>query len=524
MPTFDSLYGSDLLGKLCMADRLIFKGHLTGLFHQGAFARFLSRQGVLLKDFASFAEQATAELKAHLQALAAAAQRPYRYLEGAHTHASGHSKEDIAREILAQGGVPDGLICILATVEPCRAFTVRAQRETHRLEAILRPRKCLHFYLYYLHPDFGFMHVRIQSWFPFQVQIYINGREWLARQLDRKGISYQRFDNALLEVGDLAYATQRCQRFFKLPWHKHLDRLVAPLNPWISRISKAGFGSYYWVVDQCEIATDLMWKSRAALGRHLPRFIEHAVLELSAEDTLRFLGRKPNGNLKGEVTSSLKRRPEGYRVKFRMRRNSIKMYDKHSVLRIETTINNPGEFKVWRTKQGSTSDAKPQQMPMRKGVADFWRFLEVAQQANERFLQALAEAVPTPAAVQALEEISKPHRRRGRQIPRFNPVTTKDLKLFLAAMIGDHLLNGFRNRDLRRCLYRTPSRTRREDRRRCERVSRLIAKLRGHGLIRKVPGCRLYRVTAKGQRTMSAAIRFRCDHIHAQEDQSSVTG
>lgn len=524
MPSFDSVYSSDLLGKLCMADRVIFKGHLTGLFPDRAFARFLRRQGVLLKDFSPFAQQATAELKTHMQILAASLGRPYVYLEGAHTHASGYSKEDKAREVMERDGVTQGLICILATVEPCKAFTVRSNRSSGRLEAVRSRRKCLHFYLYYLHPDFGFMHVRIQSWFPFEVQVYINGREWLARQLDHRGVGYQRFDNALLEIADLGLATKRCQRFFKLRWHKLLDRLVAPLNPWISRISKAGFGSYYWVVDQCEIATDLMWKSRAALARHLPRFFEHAVLELSVQDTLRFLGRKPNGNLKGEVTSSLKHRPEGYRVKFRMRSNSIKMYDKQSVLRIETTINNPREFKVWRTPQGAPNEAEPRQMPMRKGVADFWRFFEVAQQANERFLRALAEAVPTPAAVNELEEISKPHRRAGRQIPRFNPVTTKDLKLFLAAMVGDHLLNGFRNRDLRKWLYPSAPRSRHEEARRRERVSRLIAKLRGHGLIHKVSGARLYRVSAKGQRVMSAAVRFRCAHLHPSEKISNATG
>ena len=51
MDTFLSIHQDAILGTLTMFDRLIFKGHLTGLYPQGAFARFLWRQGVLLKEF-----------------------------------------------------------------------------------------------------------------------------------------------------------------------------------------------------------------------------------------------------------------------------------------------------------------------------------------------------------------------------------------------------------------------------------------------------------------------------------------
>ncbi len=59
--------------------------------------------------------------------------------------------------------------------------------------------------------------------------------------------------------------------------------------------------------------------------------------------------------------------------------------------------------------------------------------------------------------------------------------------------------------------YRRPPADREEARRRCERVSRLIVKLRGHGLVAKVPRARLYRVTRHGQCVMSASIALH-DH------------
>ena len=63
---------------------------------------------------------------------------------------------------------------------------------------------------------------------------------------------------------------------------------------------------------------------------------------------LRFLGRKLHPSLAAEVLTDAKQRPEGWRVKHRLARNWIKVYDKASVLRVETTINNPREFRTLR--------------------------------------------------------------------------------------------------------------------------------------------------------------------------------
>jgi hypothetical protein len=69
--------------------------------------------------------------------------------------------------------------------------------------------------------------------------------------------------------------------------------------------------------------------------------VRHATLHLSSTDVLHFLGRKLHPNLAAEVVTDAERRPEGWRVKHRLARNWIKFYDKVSVLRVETVINNP---------------------------------------------------------------------------------------------------------------------------------------------------------------------------------------
>jgi hypothetical protein len=508
METFLSIHQDAIIGTLTMFDRIIFKGHLTGLFPDGAFSRFLSSQDVLRKDFKPYVEARTQELKEHAQQIAREASRPFIYLQSATTKRSGQSKEDLARSMVEEDGISEGLICVFSVLEPCTSFVVRGNRETHKLEIVRKRRKCLHFYFYLIDPEFGFMHIRLQSWFPFEIQVYINGHEWLARQMDRQGIAYQRYDNCFISIDDLEAAQELCERFAHRRWPRVLDTFARRVNPMLATIRQAGFGSYYWVVDQGEIATDVMFRDRASLMTIMPDLFEHATLNFSAEDVMRFLGRKLHGNFKGDVTTDLKKRPEGRRVKHWMRRNSIKMYDKLSVLRIETTINNPREFKVLKVIQ--TPEGRSRRWkPMNKGVANFWRFWQVGSQSNHRYLEALAQVERKGEAIQALDGLCRSRTKDGKRYARFNPVTKQDCALFAAAMAGEHIINGFRNRDLRAHLYDHPASTSQEAKRRCARVSRLIAKLRGHGLVAKVKDARLYRVTPRGHQLMSAALSFR---------------
>lgn len=201
-----------------------------------------------------------------------------------------------------------------------------------------------------------------------------------------------------------------------------------------------------------------------------------------------------------------KRRPEGWRVRHRMGPNWAKMYDKVSVLRVETVINNPREFRILRVVTDDAGRRERRWLPMRKGVSDLWRCYQVGIASNQRYLQALAAAPMKGKGVAALDAVCRPKTTRGRRVARFSPLSPTDLSLFKAAMAGEHNISGFRNADLCARLYKRPALDREEAHRRCERVSRLIGKLRGHGLVAKVPRARLDRVTSYGQRVMTAAL------------------
>jgi hypothetical protein len=505
MTTFESIHQQHIESKLVMFDRLIFKGHLSTLHYGDNFRVFLWRQGIPISQFSDYVQKASAALKKHAQQFAETQGRPFVYLESSHTRATGETKEALAKQIADRDGISHGLICVLSVVQPCLSFDLR--KDSHGRRALSRrKRKCLHFYYYFIDRQFGFMHVRLQSWFPMEIQVYINGREWLCRQLDHNNVSYERYDNALLHIEDTDIAQKLCERFVKRKWRRVLNRFANLVNPWLPVLRTADVADYYWVVDQAEVATDIMFKSCAQLRQLMPDILEHATLKLSAHDILTFAGRQ---RLRTEITTDHKLRPEGRRVKHRIRGNTIKMYDKHSVLRIETTINKPREFKVVRIRKASDGRTSRRYMAMRKTVSDLWRFLQVGSAANKRYLEALAHVQPKGKAVNQLDRLCQTRIVNGKRHARFNPVAADDCDLFAAVLRGEHTITGFRNRDLAKNLYDTPPRSTNQARRRCIRVSRKIAKLRAHKLIAKVPRSRLYRVTPLGHAVMSAAVAFR---------------
>ena len=82
MNGFVDLHGESITGVINTFDRVIFKGHLNGFFPDGAFGRYLSRRGILLKDAGRFFEAETQRIRDHVVSLAAAAGRPVEYLTG----------------------------------------------------------------------------------------------------------------------------------------------------------------------------------------------------------------------------------------------------------------------------------------------------------------------------------------------------------------------------------------------------------------------------------------------------------
>lgn len=503
MTSFLRRFGARILGVLSGFDRIRLRGTLPRLVNTSGFARWLEASGVPLTHFAGYAEQRTKQLRKALDAKADQAGRPVEYLAG-YTN-----KEALVQERIRTRGVTSGgLVCVLSTLENCTAYDIYKNPKTHSIDLRRRPRKCLHYYFYFMDERFGLAQVRLQSWFPFHVHVVLNGREWLARQLDQAGMGYQRRDNCFPWVEDFEHAQELADLQPKIHWEAELDRLLDRVLP--PRREWFPDDHYYWTADQTEWATDLAFRDADALAELYPQLIRHGIETFRSEDVLRFLGRRVTAEgrvparFAAEVTSDLKHRPEGVRIKHRAGRNTVKLYDKHAlVLRVETTLNEIKGFKSYRTAADDPTGPCTWR-PMRKSVVEMSRRAELSQAANDRYVEALGTVPSDMPLSRAVGKLCRPVVVQGRRHRALNPLAPEDARLLEAVSRGEWLVAGFRNRDIRRTLYgeTDPESTRRL----AARVTRLLGLLRAHGLIKKVPRTHRYLLTTEGTSVIPALL------------------
>ena len=508
MQRFVARYRSLVTAVLSGFDRLVFRGWLLPLMREHAMFFFLQRAGVRLLDFKDFALATTERVKAASLADARLLNRPVHYLES-----SKIDKEGLARRLLVEHPIKQGLICVLTAVEPCMSFEYHRSQDRNERGLRLRPKKCLHLYKYFLHPRFGFMNARIQTWFPFNVQLCLNGREWLARDLDRRRSKFKRADNCFTSLGNPQLAQRLMDEQLDTDWPAALGEVARSLNPLHDEILKPWPMDYYWTGYQTEWATDLLFTDPRSLAGIYPTLVRHAMNHFQSPDVMRFLGRKAHGNFTGELVTSFKDRPEGVHVKHWVRGNSIKMYDKAgSVLRIETTIARTGDFKVLRPSQ-DRPNGKLEWRPLRKGVADLHRRAQLSQRSNHNYLDALAAVEDTTPCCQIFDAVSRPAIDGGRRIRALRLGDPADLALLQAVSRGEFATAGFRNRDLRRLLHPSAAASPDELQRLSARTSRRLRLLRAHGVIRKVQKTHRYRLTTRGQLLTAALFAARDANI-----------
>lgn len=513
MKSFLNTFAGLVLGILNGFDRLIFRGHLSKLSYRQGMEIFLCANRVLYKDFKKHSKAQTERLIQASFAEAKRLERPIEYLTS-----SKESKEERALALAAKQRIQEGLICIFKSVETCRTFFLHRNRQTKMLEIQPKAGKCSFLYRYAFHPVFGFMSARVQTWYPFHVQICLNGREWLARQMDQVGLKYERRDNKFVWVEDFARAQQLLDQQLQVNWPDLLNGILQEVHPSHPELLGRMPMDYYWTVFQSEWASDIVFRSAADLGQLYPPWLRHAITHYTSTDVYRFLGRTltAGGNIwprfQGEIKSSLKRRAEGVRIKHWVGGNSIKMYDCDRVLRIETTINDPQDFRVYRPKQGGAEEEKFWQ-PLRKGIADLYRRAEVSQSANERYATATAAVKDTTPVSEWTEPLCRrapaPGKNQQRKVRALNPLAAEDAGLLTAVLDPKFTINGLRNRDLVALLYPKQASTDKERRRRSGRVTRLIRLLRGHGVLHKVPKTHRYLVSETGRKAITALLAAR---------------
>jgi hypothetical protein len=506
MKSFLRRFAGVVLGVLSGLDRLVLRGKLCPLYAPEGMNIYLGANKVLRKDFDAHTHRVTQEVLKASWVERAKETKQFRYLGS-----STIDKDEVARGFADRHQVREGLVCVLQCVEPCWSFALQSQESaagTNLLTIQGKQRKCSHLYHYFIDRQFGWMYVRLQTWFPFEIQVYLNGREWLSRTMDQERLRYQRGGNKILWVEDWPRAQQLLDAQLRTNWPTVLDSWQAQVHP----LHPGHLGRmplrYNWTVYQSEWATDVAFTSRAELERWLPLW-QRQSLNYDSSEVLRFMGR--TGRVRGDsplaVETEWKRFHQGIRLKHWVNSNSLKLYDYLNVARVETTINDPDFFKVYRASQADPHGPKDWRV-MRRSVADLHRRAAVSQKVNARYLEgmsAVKETRPVKELVAPLcAPASAPGKKADRKVRALNPWSKEDTALLRAIADPKWMVTGIRNRDLVAILYPAPTTDAQERRRRSARVTRLLRLLRGHALLQKVPKTHRYQVSDQARSTIAA--------------------
>jgi hypothetical protein len=503
MKTFLQCFAGLVVGALCGFDRLVFRGKLRQLYSPEGMHCYLDANHVRRKDFERQMQAVTRQVVgASLIGQAKQLQR-FEYLSSTNI-----DKDKVARGFAAKHGIQEGLVCVLQCVEPCWSFELASRNGM--LVVSGKERKCSHLYHYYIHPTYGWMYVRLQTWFPFEIQVYLNGREWLSRELTRQGIKHEKRQNKIVQVADWQQAQQLFDQQLQTNWRSELEKLraqVHPLHP--QHLGRLPL-NYNWTIHQSEWASDVVFVSRNDLEKLNQRWLRQAMANFDSAAVLRFLGRSgrlPQNDL--VVESDLRHTEEGLRIKHWVDSNSLKMYDFDTLLRIETTINNPKLFQSFRASESDPQGPKSWRV-MRRSVADVYRRAEVSQAANERYLGALAALVQTTTIKELAEplcqRVAEPGQQPKRKVRALNPLAGEDAALLQVIADPQWMVNGIRNRDIVAALYSSAAKDAAEKKRRSARVTRLIRILRGHGLLQKIAHRHRYQIRAEPRNKILAIL------------------
>ena len=492
MRSFLERHAAAIRGVLSCYDRIILTGTLPDICHAQAMSQYLRRRNTRIFDFTRAMEPFRDELRDTAERLAEEAGLKVEYIR----RAKEFRKEERIQEILLERGDHPGLVHVFSAMEPCPTFEPWHDKQTHR--TYLRPDsgKCLHYYFYFIDEVLGLCFLRVPTWAPFRLQFYCNGHNILAAELDKRGIGYRQVDNVFVDIDDFERAQQLADRLDVRRLHLRLDRLAEGFCP-VIREFVAGV---HWSIMQAEYATDVVFRDARTLAPVYEHVVRTAVHAVKAEQVATFLGKPLDTRYQGELGSDFSTRIQGTRIKHYMGRVSIKMYDKLGlVLRIETTTNDVTFFRHHRRVEHRDGTSEMKVAPLKKSIYSLAPLAELMRAANHRYLDFLAALDDPSTGVRNLDRVSRPTWANQRSYRGFNLFDAEDRRLFEAIARGEFNLKGFRNADLRQLLPHVMP----------PQLSRVLKRLRLHGLIKKAGRTYRYYLTKLGRRTIVAALKIR---------------
>lgn len=486
-------YDDEIQGILHCYDRVIVTGSLQPLCYAKGMTKYLYMHGIRIFDYGKqFAEPLKERIRSNAETIAQENGLEIEFIR----KRKAFRKEDRIQEILNERGTHPGLVHIFSAMEGCQAYDPWHNKETGATYVKPAQKKCLHYYFYFMDAELGLCYLRVPTWSPFRLQFYFNGHNALAARLKQAGVDYEMADNAFLTINDFEKANQLAAELEIEALHAKLDQYASDYCSVADVLSL----DYSWSIMQAEYATDVVFRSQATVEAMFPLLVESLIQAVKPADIATFLGRKLHGNYQDEMGNRFNKRWLGRRIKHQMGPVSIKLYDKFNIiLRIETTVNDVSFFQHYRQVHHRDGTTTTEYAPMKKTIYSLPPLAETLQAVNKRYLKFIS-AIETPeAGVEQLHRLTETQQENDHRYKGFNLLCEEDTSLFRLLLSGEFVISGFANGDLRAHLTNKNS----------GQITRLLKRLRIHGLIKRAGKRYRYYLTDFGCRVATMALKLR---------------
>jgi hypothetical protein len=484
-------HADQIAGVLSCYDRVLVCGTLPKICYARGMTFYLYEKNIRIFDYPRFAQPFRDQLRENAERWASE-----HGIKIEHVRKKNFRKEDRIKQVLKERGEHPGAVWAFSAMETCATYKPWYNKQTKQSYLLPDESKCLHYYFYFIDEELGLCHVRVPTWLPSRLHIYFNGHNWLAGQLRQHKIQHRLLDNAFIEIQDWGRAQQIADGWRAKQIHHKLDEFAERFCPILRH-----FGvRYHWSVEQCEYATDVVFRRQADLQPLYENLVRTAIHTVKPDNIATFLGKKLTGNFQAEMGNRFNVRIEGTRIRHTMGPVSLKLYDKFGlILRIETTVNDVSFFKHYRQVEHRDGSKEKKYAEMLRTIYSLPALRELLVAANRRYLEFLSALDDPRAGADKLNRVAQTVREEDRSYPGFNFFQTEDQRLFEVIARGEYNISGLQNKLLRPHL---PSKS-------SAQISRLLKRLRLHGFIRKIGRTYKYYLTPFGKQVIAAGLTLK---------------
>ena len=406
-------------------------------------------------------------------------------------------KEDYVRPALRrmERAGQHGVYFILKSMEQGQTFRSTIPRfatndPNYRILARQRSR-FTHYYFYIRDETLGPMVMRVASFFPFQATYYLNGHNFIEKELVRDKVGFRKNHNAFLAVSDPEALQAAADRFNSEVIRKRLEYWTLILGPKFSKRERAAMNlRRFYAVSQIEYCRNFIFKRNFPIHRIFERGCEIGLWRMTANKIAEVFGQRVTKKLKGKLSTVVEQVEHGHHIFRAYYRNAfIKQYEKFSTyLRNEACSNNLADF------------------GLKKGLDHLPAVRQKLLAVTGRFAAFQAQWLNVHVDFPLLQRLALPITVGTAKYPGIKIHDTRIIRLMEVLLHGGTVVSGWTARQVHQAIltsFRIDA-----DRYGLNQLRYDLRKLKTHGLLARDGRRYAYRLTEKGSKVALLFILF----------------